>query len=146
MLAFIEIAVLVVVVAIFWGLFSRGRRVGERESVMERRVEAYMQTIRREGKNAELAAMTDLELKDLLLSGARNLKIDAERRSYVLWGAAVIGLIAAFVIATQDGWRGFGIVLGIAAVVVYGIGEYMSRRMREPLTSRGIDIERLRVE
>lgn len=146
MLALIEVAALAVVALLAAGIFMRRRRSGDRDSVMERRVEAYMQTIRREASNPELAAMTDIELRDLLLSGARNLRIDAERRSYVLWGAGGIAVVAAIIVATQDGWRGFGIALVLAAIVIYGIGEYLSRRMREPLVARGIDVERLRVE
>lgn len=146
MLALVEVAVVALVALFAASIFVRRRRSGERDAVMERRVEAYMQTIRREGSNPELAAMSDLELRDLLLSGARNLRIEAERRSYILAAASLVGVIAAIIVGTQDGWRGFAITLVLAAIVIYGIGEYLARRMREPLVSRGLDIERLRVE
>lgn len=145
MLALLELAVVLVAAFLIFSFFRRNRS-GEREALMERRVEAYMQTIRREGRNPELAAMTDIELKDLLLSSARNLKIDGERRSYVLVGAAAVAVIAALIVATQDGWQAFGVVLLVAAIAIYGLGEFLSRRMREPLRARGIDVERLRVE
>ena len=34
----------------------------------------------------------------------------------------------------------------LSVVVLYGLNEFLGRRMREPLTARGIDVERLRVE
>ena len=105
-----------------------------------------MQTIRREASNPELAAMTDIELKDLLLSSARNLRVQAERKWYLLIGGAVLAFFGAILVATQDGTRGFGISLLVAAVVLYGLNEFFGRRMREPLLERGIDVERLRVE
>ena len=124
----------------------KGRREAEREQVLERRVEAYMQTIRREGGNPELAAMSDTELRDVLLSGARNLRIQAERKWYLLLGGAIVAFFSAIMVATQDGTRGFGIAIIIGAIVLYGVNEFLGRRMREPLLSRGIDVERLRVE
>ena len=146
MFAVFEIGLLLLVIGIVASVFLRGRRTNERQTVTDRRVDAYMQTIRREGRNPELAAMTDGELRDLLLSSARNLRADAERRNYILLGAGAVALIAAIVVATQDGWRGLGIALLIAAVCIYGLGEFLSRRMREPLIQKGIDVERLRVE
>lgn len=146
MMALFELALVLVLAGIAWSVFVRRRRGGEREAITERRVDAYMQTIRREASNPELAAMTDIELKDLLLSSARNLRVDAERRTYVLFGAGAVALVAAIVVATQEGWQGFGIALLIAAIGIYGLGEFLSRRMREPLREKGIDVERLRVE
>src|SRR6185312_13649700 len=89
----------------------RHRISDEREAVMERRVEAYMATIRREGSNRELAAMSDEELRDLLLSGARNLRIENERRLYALLGAGIVAVLASVMVATEDGLKGFGIAL-----------------------------------
>jgi hypothetical protein len=145
----IEFGLAAVLVALVAGAFMRGgrsRHSSERDDVTARRVEAYMATIRREGKNPELAAMSDAELRDLLLSGARNLRIDNERRMLVLAGGAVVGVLAAVMVATQDGLRGFGIALVVAAIVLYGLNEILVRRSREPLLIRGIDVERLRVE
>ena len=146
MFALLELVVVVVAVAIVGGMLVRGRRGNDRVSIMERRVEAYMQTIRREGTNPELAAMSDVELRDLLLSSARNLRIEAERRTYILAGVGAVGAISAIIVSTQQGIGGFGITLAIAAIVVYGLFEYLGRRMQSPLLRQGIDIERLRVE
>jgi hypothetical protein len=142
----VEIVAALLLVGGIVAYFMRNRRDAEREAVTERRVDAYIETIRRERTNAELAAMTDTELRDLLLSGARNLRIQAERRMYLLFGGTVAALLAAVIVATEDGMRGFGIAILVGAMVLYGLNEFLGRRMREPLESKGIDVERLRVE
>jgi hypothetical protein len=125
---------------------ARNRGVDQREAITARRVEAYIQTIRRERRNPDLVAMSDTELTDLLLSSARNLKIESERKLYVLAAVAFVTVLSAIVVASQNGTTGFGITLLVGAIVVYGLNEYLSRRMREPLLARGIDVERLKVE
>ena len=125
---------------------GRNRATDEREAVTARRVEAYMTTIRREGGDSELAQMSDEELRDLLLSSARNLRIESDRRWYLLAGAGVVAVIAAIMVATQEGLRGFGVALVVGVIVIYALNEIAMRKSREPLLARGIDIERLRVE
>ena len=142
----IEIVLVVALVALGVNYLFRGRREAKREEQLEQRVTAYMQTIRREGGSNELAAMNDTELRDVLLSGARNLRVQTERRWYLLLGGGAAATLAAIAIGTEEGTRGFGIVLLVAAVVLYGLNEFLGRRMREPLVARGIDVERLRVE
>ncbi|RYH09883.1 MAG: hypothetical protein EON57_04780 [Alphaproteobacteria bacterium] len=142
----IEIVLVVALVALGVNYLFRGRRNAQREELLERRVAAYMQTIRREGGNPELAAMNDVELRDVLLSGARNLRVQSERKWYLILGGGLVAFFAAIMVATQDGTRGFGIAILIGAIVLYGVNEFLGRRMREPLVARGIDVERLRVE
>jgi hypothetical protein len=146
MVILLEIALVLALVGLGIGMLLRGRRASAREAVAVQRVEAYMQTIRREAPTPELAAMSDSELRELLLSSARNLRLQSERRWYLLIAGGFVGFVAAIVIATEDGTRGFGIVVLIAAVVLYGLNEYLGRRMRAPLEARGLDAERLRVE
>ena len=146
MVVLLEVLLALALIGIVVSYFFRGRREAERQEVIDRRVEAYMQTIRREGSTSELAQMGDLELRDLLLSGARNLRIQAERRWYILLGGGAAALLAAIAVGTEEGTRGFAIVLVIAVVVLYGLNEFLGRRAREPLVARGIDVERLRVE
>ena len=146
MVILIEIALVLALVGLVVGMLLRGRRAAERESVAGQRVEAYMQTIRREAPTPELAAMSDGALRELLLSSARNLRLQSERRWYLLIAGGFIGFLAAILIATEEGTRGFGIAMLVAAVVLYGINEYLRRRMRAPLEARGLDAERLRVE
>jgi hypothetical protein len=146
MIMLIEIILVVALVALGVNYLFRGRREAQRQEQLEQRVAAYMQTIRREGGNPELAAMNDTELRDVLLSSARNLRIQSERKWYLLLGGCIVAFFSAIMVATQDGTRGFGIALLIGAIVLYGINEFLGRRMREPLTARGIDVERLRVE
>lgn len=146
MLIFLEIAAALLILGGIVSYFTRRGKDAEREVVTERRVEAYIQTIRRERSNTELMAMTDPELRDLLLSGARNLRLQAERKAYLLFGGSVAAVLSAVIVATEQGLQGFGIALLVGAMVLYGINEYLGRRMREPLEARGIDVERLRVE
>lgn len=129
-------------------VFRTGRRrvSDSREALMNRRVQAYMETIRRERSNPELSAMSDDELRDVLLSGARNLAIENERRWYALVGAGVVAVIVALLVATQNGLQGFGIALVVGAIVLLALNEIFVRRSREPLLARGIDVDRLRVE
>lgn len=146
MLILVEIAAALLLIGGVISYFMGRRKDAERETVIERRVDAYIETIRREKTNTALIAMSDVELRDLLLSGARNLRVQAERRMYLLFGGSVAALLAAVIVATEDGMRGFGIAILIGAMVLYGLNEFLGRRMREPLESKGIDVERLRVE
>jgi hypothetical protein len=142
----IEIALALILVGGVVSYMTRGRRLANRETMIDRRVDAYIETIRREGDNKELVAMTDNELRDLLLSSAHNLKVQRDRRMYLLYGGVVVGLIGAILVATEEGSRGFGIALLVAALVLYGVNEFLGRQMITPLQEKGIDVERLRVE
>lgn len=146
MAVFLEIALVVAVLIVAASYLLKGRQEAERQEVLERRVEAYIHTIRREGDKSQLASMSDLELRDLLLSSARNLRMQSERLWYVMVGGGIATFIAAIMVATQDGTRGFAIALLVGALVLYGVNEFLGRRMREPLKEQGIDVERLRVE
>lgn len=145
-LEFALVLVLIGLVASFAMRMLRIRVAEEREAVMERRVEAYMATIRRERSNPGLSAMSDEELRDLLLSSARNMRIENDRRLVWLSAAAIVALVAAILVATQNGLQGFGLALVVGGIVLYGLNEILVRKSREPLIARGIDVERLRVE
>jgi hypothetical protein len=142
----IEIALALILVGGVVHYMTRSRRAADRGSIIDRRVEAYIETIRREGTNKELVAMSDNELRDLLQSSAHNLKVQRDRRMYLLFGGVLIGLIGAILVATEEGSRGFGIALLVAALVLYGMNEFLGRQMIAPLEQKGIDVERLRVE
>ena len=142
----IEIALALILVGGIVHYITRSRRVTDRGTMIDRRVDAYIETIRREGTNKELAAMSDNELRDLLQSSAHNLKVQRDRRMYLLFGGVLVGLIGAILVATEEGSRGFGIALLIAALVLYGMNEFLGRQMVAPLEQKGIDVERLRVE
>lgn len=118
MLILLEIAAVLLLVGGVISYLTRRGRNAERDAVTERRVEAYMQTIRREGSNAALMAMSDPELRDLLLSGARNLRLQGERRAYLMFGGTVLALLAAVIVATEDGLRGFGIAMLVGAMAL----------------------------
>jgi hypothetical protein len=142
----IEIALALILVGGVVHYATRGRRVADRHTLIDRRVDAYIETIRREGTNKDLVAMSDNELRDLLHSSAHNLRVQRDRRMYLLFGGVLVGLIGAILVATEDGARAFGIALLVAALVLYGMNEFLGRQMVAPLEQKGIDVERLRVE
>jgi hypothetical protein len=142
----LESGLVLILIGMALNYVFRGRAVAEKQAMTERRVDAYIETIRREASNGELTAMSDSELRDLLLSSAHNLKVQRDRRTYLLFGGVVVALVGAIMVATEDGYRGFGVALLVGAPVLYGINEYLGRQMKAPLLAKGIDIERLRVE
>jgi hypothetical protein len=142
----VEFALVLLLIGTVVSYFMRGRAAAQKQAITERRVEAYMETIRREGDNRELAAMSDTELRDLLLSSAYNLKVMRDRRMYLLFGGVLVALIAAILVATEEGTRGFGVALLVGALVLYGVNEFLGRQMVAPMLEKGIDVERLRVE
>lgn len=146
MVILLQIALVLALAGLVFGLVTRSRRVAEREATAQQRIEAYMLTLRRDAPNPELAAMSDGELRELLVSSARNFRMQSERRWYLLIAGGFVSFLAAIVVATEEGMRGFGIAVLIGAVVLYGLNEYLGRRMRAPLEARGFDAERLRVE
>ena len=146
MIWLLELALALAVVGGGWTLLSRGRRGDDRDALTMRRVDAYIETIRRERSNRELSAMSDTELRDLLHSGARNFRINRQRKNWTLLGAGLAALIAAAVAADQSGLSGFAVAVAIGAVVVYGLNEFLERRLRQPLEGHGVEIERLLVE
>jgi uncharacterized protein YjiS (DUF1127 family) len=142
----LEFGLVLVLLGLAASYLWRGRAAAAKQAMTERRVEAYIETIRRERSNPELAAMSDTELRDLLLSSAHNLKVQRDRRLYLLFGGVVVAVIGAILVATEDGSRGFGVALLVGALVLYGINEILGRQMLAPLLAKGIDVERLRVE
>jgi hypothetical protein len=142
----LEIGLVLVLIGTVVSYLFRGRVRAEKQAMVDRRVDAYIETIRREGSNTELVAMSDNELRDLLQSSAHNLKVQRDRRMYLLFGGIVVALIGAILVATEDGYRGFGVALLVGALVLYGVNEYLGRQMAAPLIAKGIDVERLRVE
>ena len=142
----LQIALLLLLIGGGWTLLTRGKVTKERDALTLRRVDAYIETIRRERRNPELVAMSDSELRDLLHAGARNFRVASQRRNLFLLGVGAVTLFSAIVIASNDGWRGFGITAVVGAVVAYGLNEFLVRQARAPLERYGVDVERLTVE
>lgn len=141
-----QIALVLLLIGGGWTMLSRGRMGKEREALTLRRVDAYIETIRRERRNADLVAMSDSELRDVLHAGAHNYRIASQRRAWTLLGVGAATLVISIALGSQDGWRGFGIAVVVGAVVAYGLNEFLTRKARAPLERRGIDVERLIVE
>lgn len=146
MIWLVEIALVLLLLGGGWTMLSRGKQTDRREALTLRRVDAYIETIRRERSNTELAAMSDSELRDLLHSGARNLKAAEQKRGWTVLGGAAVTLIGASLVGSQEGWMGFLAAAAIGALATYGISEFLGRRMRAPLERHGIDVDRLTVE
>ena len=149
MILLLELGLVLIVVGIVVRFAARGareRNAEDHDVLTQRRVEAYIATIRRAGDNPDLVAMTDIELQDLLLSSARNMRIQTERRFWTLLAGTLVALIAAILVGTQEETQGFGIALAVGAVVLYGLYEFLTRMIEQPLRARGLDAERLRVE
>ncbi|CAN7401868.1 hypothetical protein [Devosia sp. LjRoot3] len=142
----LQIALVLLLIGGGWTLLTRGKVTKEREALTLRRVDAYIETIRRERRNAELVAMSDSELRDLLHAGARNFRVASQKRGWFLLGVGGVTLFSAIAIASQDGWRGFGIAVVVGAIVAYGLNEFLVRKARAPLERYGVDVERLTVE
>lgn len=98
----IQIALVLLLIGTGWSVLSRGKMSRTREALTLRRVDAYIETIRRERRNGELAAMSDSELRDLLHAGAHNFRQANLRRTWILLGAGAVTLLSAIVIASQD--------------------------------------------
>ncbi|MGV8856337.1 MAG: hypothetical protein ACOH2L_17050 [Devosia sp.] len=146
MMWLLEIGLVLLLVGGGWTYLTRGQRAGNKDSLTMRRVDAYIETIRRERRNPELVAMSDTELRDLLHSGAHNMKIGGERKNWILLGAGGVTLFSSVIAANQNGMGGFVIAMVVGALVIYGLNEYLTRRLRAPLERHGIDVERLKVE
>ena len=146
MMLLLEIGLVLLLVGGGWTYLTRGKRSGSKDALTMRRVDAYIETIRRERRQAELVAMSDTELRDLLHSGAHNMKVAGERKNWTLLGAGGVTLFSSVIAANQDGLRGFAIAMVVGALVIYGLNEYLTRRLRAPLERHGIDVERLKVE
>ena len=142
----LQIALVLLLIGGGWTLLTRGRATKEREALTLRRVDAYIETIRRERRNPELVAMSDSELRDLLHAGARNFRVASQKRSWSLLGVGGVTLFSAIAIASHDGWRGFGIAAAVGGIVAYGLSEFLMRKARAPLERYGVDVERLTVE
>lgn len=142
----IQIALILLLIGGGWTMLTRGRVTKEREALTLRRVDAYIETIRRERRNADLVVMSDSELRDLLHAGARNFRLAGQKRNWLVLGVGAATLFSAIAVASQDGWRGFGIVVVVGAIAAYGLNEFLVRKARAPLERYGLDVERLTVE
>ncbi|WEJ59592.1 hypothetical protein [Devosia sp. FJ2-5-3] len=142
----IQIALVLLLVGGGLTLLTQGKATKRREALILRRVDAYIETIRRERGSPILAAMSDSELRDLLYAGAHNLRAATQKRMWILLGVGAATLFGAILMGSQDGWRGFAATAAIGVAVGYGASEYLARKARAPLERHGVDVERLRVE
>lgn len=117
------------------------------EKQMAERVEGYLGSMQREGMPEQLEVMADEERRHLLLTSARQIRAESDRRFYI----ATIGGIVAFFVALGfaiegAGTRDFVIALAIGAAALYGLNVFLHRSLRARLAERGIDMDRLRTD
>ena len=115
MIWLIEIALVLLLLGGGWTMLTRGRQSDKRDALTMRRVDAYIETIRRERRSPELAAMSDMELRDLLHSGARNLKVAEQRKQWIVFGMGIATLLGASVLGSEEGWLAFGAAASLFA-------------------------------
>jgi hypothetical protein len=112
----IQIALVLLLVGGGLTLLTQGKATKRREALIMRRVDAYIETIRRDRTNPALVAMSDSELRDLLFAGAHNLRAATQKRLWVLLGvgaARMAGvalarrrpLVSSSAMASANIWR-----------------------------------------
>lgn len=127
-------------------LFSRRKTVTSRSDQMSQRVSAYAQTVRRTGEPADLNAMSDLELNDVLTASARRLHVLTQRKfTMLIVGAAAVVIVSVF-LAQGQGPATFLIGAIIGSIVLYGLERAVDRQIRKPLIDQGIEPNRLLID
>lgn len=122
-----------------WNAARRDQRIGER-------VDAYIASLEREGLPEPLGAMAADERRDVLLSSARQVQAESDKRFYVATVGGIIAFFVALGFAIEGaGTRDFVLALAVAAMALYGINLFLYRTFRARQAERGIDIERLRI-
>jgi Flp pilus assembly protein TadB len=146
MIWLIELALVLFLVGFGLRLWGRRGKSADRETLTMRRVDAYIETIRRERRNADLVAMSDHELRDLLDAGARNYRVAGERRLWILFGIAAATVLGVVVALINEGFWVAAAGAAVGGCALYGLNVYLERQARQPLERHGIDIDRLIVE
>jgi hypothetical protein len=114
------------------------------EKRMDERVDAYMNSMEREGVPQPLEAMAGEERRNVLVSAARQVKAESDKRFYVATIGGIITFFVALGFAIEgEGTRDFVIALAIGAAALYGINTVLYRNLKSKLSARGIDIERI---
>jgi hypothetical protein len=144
MMFMFELAALVALGVVILMVVTTKKRSISAEGLMAQRVEAYKATLRREGGIFD--KMSDLELTDVLTATARTMRSQAERRWIMLVGGAALGFFAAIFVGTQQGTQGFVLTLVGSAAVLYGLHQYVGRRLRDVAERQGLDPDRLLVD
>lgn len=114
------------------------------EKRMDERVDAYMNSMEREGVPPPLESMAGEERRNVLVSAARQVKAESDKRFYVATIGGIITFFVALGFAIEgEGTRDFVIALAIGAAALYGINTVLYRNLKSKLSARGIDIERI---
>jgi len=146
MVWFVELALLLVGVALLVNLVGGRARTEQVEDLRVSRIAAYAETIRRTKSPDALDAMSDSELADVLYSASRRLQADRNRRSALAVGAAVLALIVAIFFGANEGLNAFVIAAAIGAITVFGIDRALDRHTNAWIAAMGLERDRLAVD
>ncbi|WP_196257930.1 hypothetical protein [Pelagibacterium limicola] len=137
-------AIVLAAITIIGNLMLHKWNAARLEKRIEERADAYLNAMEHEGVPDPLAAMAKDEQRYTLISAARQVKAESDKRFYV----GAIGSIVTFFVALGfaiegAGTRDFVITIAIGAVVLYGINTVLYRNLKARLADQGIDIERI---
>ncbi|WP_417583867.1 hypothetical protein [Pelagibacterium sp.] len=98
------------------------------ETRISTRGEAYLASLEREGLPEALAAMSEVERRDIVMSAGHEVRAESDRRFYL----ATIGGMAVFFVALgfgieAGGVQAFLLALLVGAAAIYGVTVIMRR-------------------
>lgn len=112
----------------------------------EKRVDAYMQTIRRTGEPSALNDMNDSELRDILLASSRRITRYRANRIILLTIVSFATLIVAIFMAANSGLQSFAASIVVGAIAGYGIDRILERNMHAWVERQQLGIDRLTID
>ncbi len=144
MIILLYAAIVLAAITVIGNLMLHKWNAARLEKRMEDRVGAYLTSLEREGFPAPLEAMAGDERREVLVSAAREVKAESDKRFYIATIGSIITFFVALGFAIEGaGTRDFVITLAIGAAALYGINTVLYRNLKGRLAARGIDIERI---
>ncbi|WP_404402785.1 hypothetical protein [Pelagibacterium halotolerans] len=118
-----------------------------REKRIAARVDAYLQSLEREGMPEPLEPMSAAERRDTLMNAGHRVRAESDKRFYIVTIGAILAFFVGLGFAIEGaGTRDFVITLAVAGVALYGVQTFLYRTFRAKMAAQGIDIERLKTE
>jgi hypothetical protein len=137
-------AIVLAAITVIGNLMLHKWNAGRLEKRIEERVDAYASSMEREGIPEPLETMASEERRHMLVSAAREVKAESDKRFYVATIGGIVTFFVALGFAIEGaGTRDFVIALAIGIAALYGINTVLYRNLRSRLAARGIDIERI---
>jgi len=146
MVGVLQIVLVILGVGLIMALTGGRSGTDRKKDMIARRVEAYIETIRRTGEPDHLNKMSDAELSDILTAAARRLHAQRTNRMIVTIAAAVAAVVIAMFFGAESGIQGFIIAGVIGAAATYGINAVLERRTGEWFRDNDLEPDRLAVD